>query len=175
MSDPLRIRPATVHDLPAIVAMLADDPLGSGRESALDPLPASYLAAFEAIARDPNNELVVAEDDGGLAVAVLQLTCTPHITHQGGWRATIEGVRVDGPHRRSGVGRQLFAWAIARARERGCHLVQLTTDKQRPEARRFYEALGFVATHEGMKLKLSPARQTSATGGGAGGAPGNVG
>ena len=92
--------------------------------------------------------------ESGVAVAVLQLTFTPYITHQGGWRATIEGVRVDSRLRGSGLGRELFAWAIARARERGCHLVQLTTDKQRPEARRFYESLGFVASHEGMKLKL---------------------
>ncbi|MDM0043414.1 GNAT family N-acetyltransferase [Variovorax dokdonensis] len=135
--------------------MLADDPLGAQRERLADPLPPSYLQAFEAIERDPNNELVVAEDDAGGVVGVLQLTCTPYITHQGGWRATIEGVRVHKSCRSSGVGRQLFEWAIGRARERGCHLVQLTTDKQRPDALRFYEQLGFVASHEGMKLKLA--------------------
>lgn len=155
MTEPFRVRLATVHDLPALVGMLADDPLGAQREKLADPLPASYVQAFEAIARDPNNELVVAEDRNGQAMAVLQLTVTPYLTHQGGWRATIEGVRVASQVRGSGLGHQLFAWAIARARERGCHVVQLTTDKRRPEARRFYEALGFTATHEGMKLSLS--------------------
>jgi len=155
MPEPLQVRRATAKDLPVIVSMLADDPLGAQREKLVDPLPSSYYEAFEAISRDPNNELVVAEDKDGLAIAVLQLTLTPYITHQGGWRATIEGVRVASHLRGSGLGREFFAWAIARARERGCHVVQLTTDKQRPEAKRFYEALGFVATHEGMKLKLS--------------------
>jgi len=150
----IRIRPAVGGDLPEIVRMLADDPLGSQREMATDPLPASYHAAFEAIQRDANNELVVAEAETGCVVAVLQLTFTPYITHQGGWRATIEGVRVDRQFRGSGLGRDLFAWAIRRAQDRGCHLVQLTTDKERPGALRFYEFLGFVASHEGMKLKL---------------------
>ena len=156
----IRIRPATAEDLPDIVAMLADDPLGARRERFASPLPASYLRAFEAIERDPNNELVVAEEAGAGAAArvigVLQLTCTPYITHQGGWRATIEGVRVHKSCRSGGVGRQMFEWAIERARARGCHLVQLTTDKQRPDALRFYAGLGFVPSHEGMKLALAP-------------------
>jgi GNAT superfamily N-acetyltransferase len=151
----LNFRPATRGDLPAIVEMLADDPLGAQREHFADPLPPTYLQAFAAIEADANNELVVAEDAAGQVIGVLQLTCTPYITHQGGWRATIEGVRVHKSCRSGGVGRQLFEWAIGRARERGCHLVQLTTDKQRPDALRFYEQLGFVATHEGMKLKLA--------------------
>lgn len=155
MPQPPTIRPATAQDLPAIVTMLADDPLGAQRERNTSPLPAAYLQAFEAIDRDPNNELVVVEGDDGRAVAVLQLTFTPYLTHQGGWRATIEGVRVSSALRGTGVGRAFFAWAIERARARGCHVVQLTTDKQRPDARRFYESLGFAATHEGMKLKLS--------------------
>lgn len=157
-----RFRLATAADLPSIVRLLADDALGAQRERLEDPLPAAYLAAFEAIARDANNEVVVAEDEQGAAVAVLQLTFTPHLTHQGGWRATIEGVRVDARLRGSGLGRRLMAWAIDRARVRGCHLVQLTTDKQRPEARRFYESLGFVASHEGMKLKLARVPASSA-------------
>ena len=161
-SEPLRVRPATVKDLQAIVGLLADDPLGVTREQWIDPLPASYLAAFEAISEDPNNELVVAENQEGMAIAVLQLTFTPYITHQGGWRATIEGVRVAMPLRGTGIGRQFFAWAIARALERRCHVVQLTTDKQRPDALRFYESLGFAATHEGMKLKLSLPPQAEA-------------
>ena len=93
------------------------------------------------------------------AIAVLRLIFTPHLTHQGGWRATVEGVRVDARHRGAGLGRQLFARAIERARARGCHQLQLSTDKQRPKAKRFYEQLGFVATHEGMKLKLDLATQ----------------
>ena len=141
--------------------MLADDPLGAKREKFSDPLPPSYLAAFEAISRDSNNELVVAEDQDGQAIAVLQLTFTPYITHQGGWRATIEGVRVASHLRGSGIGQAFFAWAIAKAQEKGCHVVQLSTDKQRPEAKRFYETLGFVATHEGMKLKLPPNPQSA--------------
>src|SRR6056297_1301352 len=150
----IKIRPAVAADLPEIVRMLADDPLGSQRERSVDPLPDSYHATFEAIEQDSNNELVVAEGQNGGIIAVLQLTFTPYITHQGGWRATIEGVRVDSGSRGSGLGRELFTWAISRARERGCRLIQLTTDKQRPEARGFYESLGFVASHEGMKLKL---------------------
>ena len=165
MSKPaLRIRPAVAADLPAIVRLLADDALGARRERCTDPLPDAYHRAFEAIAQDRNNELVVAEGPDGAAVAVLQLTFTPYITHQGGWRATIEGVRVDRRLRGAGLGRELFAWAIARARERGCHLVQLTTDKQRPAAKRFYESLGFVASHEGMKLPLGAAPAGAAQG-----------
>lgn len=152
MTSSIKVRPAEASDLPHIVRMLADDPLGSKRERFADPLPASYYTAFQAIQRDSNNELVVAEGQDDMPVAVLQLTFTPYITHQGGWRATIEGVRVDSGSRGSGLGRELFTWAISRARERGCRLIQLTTDKQRPEARRFYESLGFVASHEGMKL-----------------------
>lgn len=154
-------RLAVSSDLPAIVGLLADDTLGAARERFENPLPESYLRAFEAIDRDSNNELVVAEEADGSVVAVLQLTFTPHITHQGGWRATIEGVRVASSHRGTGIGRIVFEWAIEQARVRGCHLVQLTTDKQRPEAKRFYETLGFVSSHEGMKLKL-PQRSESA-------------
>ncbi|WP_223846295.1 GNAT family N-acetyltransferase [Wenzhouxiangella sp. AB-CW3] len=148
------IRPARASDLSQIVAMLSDDPLGAQRERFETPLPSSYHAAFDAIVQDENNELVVAEGEEAAILAVLQITFTPYITHQGGWRATIEGVRVIRDFRGSGVGRDLLSWAINRARERGCQLVQLTTDKQRPEALRFYESLGFVASHEGMKLKL---------------------
>ena len=150
----LTVRPARESDLSTIVRMLSDDPLGSERERFVEPLPSSYIAAFDAIEKDENNELVVAEGHASEILAVLQITFTPYITHQGGWRATIEGVRVNRNFRGSGVGRALFAWAIDRAKQRGCHLVQLTTDKKRPEALRFYESLGFVPSHEGMKLKL---------------------
>lgn len=149
----IRFRIAAEKDLDSIVAMLADDVLGSKRERYEHPLPNSYKLAFEAIAADPNNELVVA-CLGNDVIGVLQITFTPYITHQGGWRATIEGVRTSASVRGKGVGADLIKWAIQRAEERGCHLVQLTTDKKRPEALRFYERLGFKATHEGLKLKL---------------------
>lgn len=149
-----KVRPARESDLSTIVSMLSDDPLGSERERFVDPLPSSYMAAFKAIEKDDNNELVVAEGESAVILGVLQITFTPYITHQGGWRATIEGVRVDRNSRGSGVGRELFAWAINRAQQRDCHIIQLTSDKKRPEAIRFYESLGFVSSHEGMKLKL---------------------
>jgi ribosomal protein S18 acetylase RimI-like enzyme len=153
-SPELTFRRATHEDLPAIVALLADDPLGARRENHVLPLPAAYEAAFAAIDRDPNNELVVVDTADQAVAGVLQLTLVPHITYQGGWRAQIEGVRVASNLRSSGIGEQLFLWAIERARSKGCHLVQLTTDKARPDAIRFYEKLGFVASHEGMKLHL---------------------
>jgi GNAT superfamily N-acetyltransferase len=147
------MRRATVADLPAIVRLLADDPLGARRERYATPLPAGYEAAFAAIERDPNQELTVA-CVGDALVGVLQITFIPYLTYQGGWRALIEGVRIAASHRSQGLGRFMFEWAIARARARGCHMVQLTTDKSRPDAIRFYQALGFVASHEGMKLLL---------------------
>jgi GNAT superfamily N-acetyltransferase len=131
--------------------MLADDALGALRERYTTPLPEAYYAAFEAIEADPNNELVVAER-GGEVVGVLQLTFIPYLTYQGGWRALVEGVRVASSERGRGLGGLLLRWAVDRARARGCHLIQLTTDKRRPEALQFYERLGFKATHEGMKL-----------------------
>jgi GNAT superfamily N-acetyltransferase len=148
-------RRAVRADLPEIVRMLADDALGAGREEYGSPLPGGYYAAFEAIERDPNNELVVVELKGRI-VGVLQLTYIPYITYRGSWRALVEGVRVDSSVRASGIGRKLFAWTIQRAREKGCRLVQLTSDKARPDAIRFYESLGFVASHEGLKLDLAP-------------------
>jgi GNAT superfamily N-acetyltransferase len=152
-------RLATRGDLPAVVRLLADDPLGAIRESTAEPLDGGYLRAFEAIERDPNNELVVA-GRGTDVVGVLQLTFIPSITYRGRWRALIEGVRVASQLRSAGVGRAMFEWAIDRAQQRGCHLLQLTSDKARPDAIRFYEQLGFVASHEGMKLRLPlPARR----------------
>lgn len=150
----ISFRPATRTDLPAIVRMLADDPLGAERERFADPLPGCYQAAFDAIDTDPNNQLVVACLDGDVA-GVLQITFIPYLTRRGAWRALIEGVRVDSPVRSRGLGRRMLEWAVERARERGCRLVQLTTDKSRMEAKGFYESLGFVASHEGMKLHLA--------------------
>lgn len=153
MRAPLSFRLATRQDVPWIVRMLADDPIGSRRERFEQPLPSTYYEAFEMIAADANNELVVAEAEHGI-VAVLQLTFIPYLTYQGSWRALIEGVRVSSAVRGEGIGRSLLEWAIARARDRGCRIVQLTTDKSRSEARRFYESLSFHASHEGMKLHL---------------------
>ena len=147
----LLLRLATKNDVQDIVRMLADDPLGAKRESYATPLPDSYYSAFEAIDRDPNNELLAAVARNRL-IGVLQLTFIPYLTYRGGWRAMIEGVRVDGSVRSAGIGRKMIEWAIERARARHCHLVQLTSDKARPDAIRFYESLGFVASHEGMKL-----------------------
>ena len=146
-------RTATIDDLPGIVRMLADDFLGSQRERYEDPLPECYLRAFEEIAADPNNELIIAEIDGKV-VGTLQLTFTPSISFQGGKRATVESVRVDKEMRGSGIGREMMLWAINRARESGCISMQLTTNADRTEAHRFYEALGFKASHVGMKLSL---------------------
>ncbi|MBM7095144.1 GNAT family N-acetyltransferase [Bacillus sp. H-16] len=153
MEKDIRFRLAEEKDLDKIVEMLADDVLGSRRERYEQPLPDSYLKAFQAITSDPNNELVAA-CQGEDIIGVQQITFTPYLTHQGGWRATIEGVRTASASRSKGVGTELIKWAIKRAEERGCHLVQLTTDKERPDALRFYEKLGFKATHEGLKLKL---------------------
>jgi ribosomal protein S18 acetylase RimI-like enzyme len=146
-------RAARREDLPALVRLLADDVLGASRERASDPLPEAYGKAFDAIERDPNNELVVAEMNGKVA-GMLQLTFIPGISRQGSWRALIEAVRVDSTLRSAGLGRKLIALAIERARARGCRMVQLTSDKSRVEAIRFYESLGFVASHQGMKLEL---------------------
>ena len=148
-------REATRDDVPRIVELLADDVLGQTRERFETPLPGVYYDAFDAIDRDPNNELVVAVVDDEV-VGVLQLTIIPYLTHQGGWRALIEGVRIASETRGQGVGRALIRWAIDRAAARRCRIVQLTTDKARHDALRFYESLGFQATHEGMKLRLTP-------------------
>jgi GNAT superfamily N-acetyltransferase len=150
----LLFRRARSEDLPLIVRMLADDPLGAKREADVSPLPESYRLAFDAIDRDPNNELVVAEIDGRV-IGVLQMTFIPYITYQGSWRALIEGVRIASEVRSGGVGRRMFEWAIERARQRKCRLVQLTSDKARPDAIRFYQNLGFIASHEGLKLHLN--------------------
>lgn len=146
--DDLRIRRATAADVPAIVALLADDPLGAGRESPGDP---AYATAFAEIDADPHQFLAVA-DAGGSVVGTLQLTFIPGLSRRGATRALIEAVRVRSDHRGSGLGRRLAEWAIDTARARGAALVQLTTDASRADAHRFYERLGFVASHVGMKL-----------------------
>lgn len=147
------VRDARESDLAAIVALYAADPLGVTRESPEDPLPDGYRRAFSAIQDDPRHRLVVVEDRGSV-VATLQLSFLPHLVHGGGERAQIEAVRVAVGHRGSGVGRQLVTWAVEQARQHGCVTVQLTSDASRPDAHRFYEALGFSASHVGMKLAL---------------------
>jgi len=149
----MQIRTAQKKDLPAIVAMLADDPLGSQRERYEVPLPTDYYQAFASIDNDPNQELMVLEAEDHV-IGTFQLTIIPYLTYQGRSRAQIEGVRIHKNHRGEGLGKEIFGWAIQRAKDRGAHLIQLTTDKKRPEALAFYKSLGFEATHEGMKLKF---------------------
>ncbi|MGW5332329.1 N-acetyltransferase family protein [Streptomyces bauhiniae] len=150
MTD-LAIRPATPEDVPAIVAMLADDPLGAQRESPDDLTP--YLAAFERLDTDPNQHLVVAVRDGRV-IGTLQLTIIPGLSRKGATRSLIEAVRVHADERGSGLGSELIQWAVDTSRRLGCHLVQLTSDKTRTDAHRFYERLGFTGSHEGFKLSL---------------------
>ncbi len=145
------LRRARKGDLPRILALLADDQLGATRESVDDLAP--YERAFDAIDADPAHLLVVGELAGDV-VATFQLSYLPALSRKGSWRAQIEAVRVSEVLRGQGVGALMVEWAIEQARERGCSLVQLTTDKSRVAAHRFYERLGFVASHEGMKLKL---------------------
>jgi len=149
----LIFRRARGDDLEVIVRLLADDILGRDREQGGSLVEEAYWQAFEAIDADPRQLLVVAEQSGEV-IATLQLTFIPSLTFHGGERAQIEAVRVDSSMRGSGVGRRMILWAFEEARSRGCHLVQLTTNKRRAEALRFYESLGFEASHEGMKLKL---------------------
>jgi GNAT superfamily N-acetyltransferase len=148
-------RRARREDVPAIVRLLAGDPLGKDREATSAEPPVTYWRAFDAIDHDPRNLLLVADLDGEV-VGTLQLTFIPSLTRQGGERAQVEGVRVDARHRGRGRGRALLGWAVEQARARGCRMVQLTTDKRRPDALRFYESVGFRATHEGLKLPLDP-------------------
>src|SRR5579883_2443929 len=147
----LTFRRATHKDVSHIVQLLANDPLGSQRETPEEPLPQSYYTAFAEIDADKNNYLVVAEHENKL-VATLQLTFIPYLSYRGSKRAQIENVRVDEAYRSRGVGRLLMQWAIDKAREAGCYMVQLTTDKNRqPKAIGFYEKLDFILSHDGMK------------------------
>ncbi|MCD2465721.1 GNAT family N-acetyltransferase [Streptomyces sp. NPDC056460] len=150
MSD-LEIRPATAEDLEAIVAMLADDPLGAQRESPDDLGP--YLVAFERLANDPQQHLVVAVREDKV-VGTLQLTIIPGLSRRGATRSIIEGVRIHAEERGSGLGTQLIEWAVEESGRQGCRLVQLTSDVTRTDAHRFYERLGFEASHLGFKKTL---------------------
>ncbi|MGW2915116.1 N-acetyltransferase family protein [Streptomyces asoensis] len=147
----LEIRAAVPDDIPAVVALLADDPLGAQRESPDDLGP--YLAALERLSADPNQRLVVAVREGRV-VGTLQLTIVPGLSRRGSTRSIIEGVRVHADERGSGLGTRFMEWAIQESRRENCQLVQLTSDTARTDAHRFYERLGFVASHVGFKLQL---------------------
>lgn len=148
----MKFRKASIKDVPNIVQMIADDALGSTREKYTIPLPQTYYDAYERIDSDQNQELTVVVNEKDEVIGVFQMTFIPYLTYQGGIRAQIEGVRVHKSYRNQGIGKTIFQWTIQRARERNAHLLQLTTDKQRPDAIRFYESLGFKASHEGMKM-----------------------
>ena len=152
--SPVTIRRAGRGDVLSIVRMLADDPLGSGRERVEDPLPESYFRAFEAVDRDPNIQLVVAQDGDGAVVGCLQLCILPGLSSQGASRGLIEDVRVAAPCRSRGIGEQLVQWAVSEARARNCRLVELLTHSTRVDAQRFYERLGFARSHVGMTVRF---------------------
>ncbi len=151
MKNELQFRLATEKDVPKIVGLLADDELGKKREAFKDPLPQTYYDAFSKIEADPNQELTLVFKENEL-LACFQLSYIQYLTYQGGMRAQIEAVRVNSKYRGQGIGKIAFEYAIERAKNKGAHVLQLTTDKKRPEALRFYEGLGFVASHEGMKI-----------------------
>lgn len=150
----IAIRRARRDDVGTIVAMLADDPLGSARERLENPLPQSYFQAFEAVDRDPNIHLVVAQDGESDVVGCLQLCVLPGLSSQGASRGLIEDVRVAASWRSRGIGEQMVQWAVTEARQRGCKLVELLTHKTRIDAQRFYLRLGFQPSHVGMTLRF---------------------
>ena len=146
-------RRAVLADLPAIVALLADDHLGAGREDPRLPLDPGYLAGFEAVDRDPNQLLAVAQH-GDAVVGTLLITFLPGVQRKGGWRGQIEAVRIAAPLRGGGLGAQMMAWAEDQCRARGCHVVQLTSDNSRGGAHRFYARIGYAQSHAGFKKPL---------------------
>jgi ribosomal protein S18 acetylase RimI-like enzyme len=152
--SPVTIRRARRDDVGSIVAMLADDRLGSARERLEDPLPQVYFDAFERVARDPNIQLVVAEDGEGAVVGCLQLCILPGLSSQGASRGLLEDVRVASHLRSRGIGEQLVQWAVTEARAKGCKLVELLTHHTRVDAQRFYERLGFARSHVGMTIRF---------------------
>lgn len=148
----MNFRRATEQDLPAIVDMLADDELGQQRENFQIPLPSEYIKAFKTIDADEHQELIVVENEDLEIIGTLQLSFIQYLTYQGGVRAQIEAVRIRKDKRGLGIGKTMFEWAIQRAKTRQAHVLQLTTDKKRPEALQFYKDLGFIPSHEGMKM-----------------------
>ena len=154
MTCSVTIRRARRDDVGVIVAMLADDPLGSARERLEDPLPPCYFRAFEALDADPNIRLMVAQDGEGAVVGCLQLCILPGLSSQGASRGLIEDVRVAAHCRSRGIGEEMVQWAVAEARARGCKLVELLTHHSRVDAQRFYKRLGFQPSHVGMTLRF---------------------
>ncbi len=148
----INFRNATKKDVPFIVKMIADDALGKLREDYQEPLPIVYYDAFSTINKDDNQELIVVEDENSEIIGTLQLSYLQYLTYQGGIRAQIEAVRIREDLRGKGIGQLMIEWAIKRAKQKNAHVLQLTTDKKRPDAIQFYEKLGFKASHEGMKL-----------------------
>lgn len=148
----MKFRKATTEDIPTIVQMLADDKLGQQRENFQLPIPKEYLEAFGKIVTDENQELIVLESENHDIIGTLQLTFIQYLTYRGGIRAQIEAVRIRKDKRGLGYGKLMFEWAIKRAKEKKAHLLQLTTDKKRLKSVKFYEDIGFVASHEGMKI-----------------------
>lgn len=153
MQQQIIIRKATRHDVPEIVRLLADDMLGSKREAYENGIAQSYYDAFETINRDNNQMLVMAEIEGK-TVGTLQISYITNMSHSGAKRAMIEGVHVDATLRSKGIGQYMMEWAVTESKKQGCRFVQLTSNKQRKDAHRFYERLGFMASHEGFKLGL---------------------
>ena len=154
MSTKVVLRSAQRQGVAAIVAMLADDALGRGRERIEDPLPQSYYEAFDKVTHDPNIRLMVAEGGDGSVVGCLQLCILPGLSSQGASRALIEDVRVSTTLRSQGIGEQLVRWAIGEAQARGCKLVELLTHQTRVDAQRFYKRLGFADSHVGMTFRF---------------------
>lgn len=148
----MKFRKATINDISKIVEMIADDELGKTREDFRIPLPNEYYEAFKNIDADKNQELIVVENENAEIIGTLQLSFIQYLTYRGGIRAQIEAVRIRKDQRGMGLGKKMFEWAINRAQERKAHLLQLTTDKKRPKAIKFYEDLGFTSSHEGMKM-----------------------
>lgn len=154
----VQVRRAVRSDLPRIIALLADDELGRGRDDPTEPLDARYTVAFEHIDRSENHLMLVLQD-GEMIAGYLQISFLPGLSHHGAWRGNLEAVRISSDRRGRGLGTVLLDHAIAECRKRDCRLVQLTAHKTRADAKRFYERLGFVATHEGLRLSLAKAKE----------------
>jgi ribosomal protein S18 acetylase RimI-like enzyme len=152
--DDITIRRALRDDVPAIVRLLADDPLGRGREEPDEPLPESYWDAFDRLRCDPNAVLAVVQDSSKAVIGCLQLNFIIGLSHQGAGRMLIEDVRVDKRYRNRRIGHRLLDWAVDQARQKNCQVVELFIHQSRTDARRFYESLGFEASHAGMRLLL---------------------
>ncbi len=150
----MNFRKAKRRDVLTIMQMIADDPLGKTREELSNPLPDYYYQAFDTISKQDNQELIVVEDEAGNIIGTLQLSFLQYLNRKAGLRLLVESVRVKSDQRGKGIGKKIFEWVIKRGKERKALIIQLTTDRKRPEALRFYESLGFVNSHHGMKLHL---------------------